>query len=92
MNERMQVIESRLRAAFEVHAIEVINDSHLHAGHAGAREGGGHFRVNVVSPAFAGKGTLARHRLIYEALGDAMRPDYIHALGIKALTPDEASG
>ena len=59
-------------------------------GHAGAAGGGGHFRLTLVSAAFAGKNTVARHRLVYDALGDMMRGP-IHALAINALTPDQDS-
>jgi BolA protein len=65
----------------------VKDQSHLHAGHAGAQDGRGHFDVTIVSDAFAGKRPLARHRLIYEALGTLMETD-IHALRINASTPD----
>lgn len=68
--------------------VEVIDDSHLHAGHAGAREGKGHFRVRVVSEAFAGLRPIQRHQLVYRALGDMMETD-IHALSIAAFTPAE---
>lgn len=68
--------------------LELIDDSHLHAGHAGARSGGGHYRLIIVSAAFSGKNTVTRHRLVYEALGDLMRND-IHALAIQARTPEE---
>jgi len=68
--------------------IAVIDESHLHAGHAGARSGGGHYRLSIVSAAFDGKNTVSRHRLIYDALGDMMRQD-IHALAIQARTPEE---
>ena len=68
--------------------IEFIDDSHLHAGHAGARSGGGHYQLDIVSAAFVGKNTVARHRLIYDALGDMMRQE-IHALAIQARTPEE---
>ncbi|MBT9495945.1 MULTISPECIES: BolA family protein [Zoogloea] len=68
--------------------IELIDDSHLHAGHAGARSGGGHYQLDIVSAAFVGKNTVARHRLIYDALGDMMRQE-IHALSIQARTPEE---
>ncbi|WP_079434947.1 BolA family transcriptional regulator [Zoogloea sp. LCSB751] len=70
-------------------AIELIDDSHLHAGHAGARSGGGHYRLTIVSMAFNGKNTVARHRLVYDTLGDLMRQE-IHALAIQARTPDES--
>jgi BolA protein len=69
--------------------LELIDDSALHAGHAGARSGGGHYRLLVVSAEFTGKTTLARHRLIYDALGELMRSK-IHALSIQSLTPEEA--
>lgn len=82
-------IRQRLQAAFTVHEIEIHDDSALHAGHAGARDGGGHYRLTIVSPAFAGLGTIARHRLIYQALGEMMKKE-IHALAIKALSADEA--
>lgn len=68
--------------------LEIIDDSHLHAGHEGARSGGGHYTLQIVSEAFAGKNTLARHRMIYSALGEMMKQD-IHALNIKACTPQE---
>lgn len=70
-------------------SLELIDDSHLHAGHAGARAGGGHYRLSIVSEAFSGKNTVARHRLVYDTLGDMMRRD-IHALAIQARTPDES--
>jgi BolA protein len=68
--------------------IELIDDSAQHAGHEGAKSGGGHYRLLVVSTAFAGKSTVIRHRLVYDALGELMRRQ-IHALSIKSLTPDE---
>lgn len=68
--------------------LEIIDDSHLHAGHEGARSGGGHYTLQIVSEAFAGKNTLTRHRMIYSALGEMMKQD-IHALNIKACTPQE---
>lgn len=66
---------------------EFFDDSHLHAGHAGAREGG-HYRIIVVSAAFSGKNTVARHRMIFGLLGN-LAQNRIHALGITALAPDE---
>lgn len=68
--------------------LELIDDSALHAGHEGAKSGGGHYRLLIVSTAFAGKSTVARHRLVYDALGELMRRQ-IHALSIKSLTPEE---
>ena len=69
--------------------IELIDDSAKHAGHAGAKSGGGHFQLLIVAECFRGKSTLARHRLVYDALGELMR-SRIHALSIRSLTPDEA--
>lgn len=75
-------------AALDPVAIEIIDDSAKHAGHAGARSGGGHFRLAIVSPRFAGRRTMERHRLVYDALGPLMKRE-IHALSISAKTPDE---
>ena len=87
--ERVERIRSLLVDSLAPDAIEVTDDSHKHAGHAGARGGQGHFSVEIVSAAFAGKLPLARHRLVYAALGEMMQTD-IHALAIEARTPDEA--
>jgi len=81
--ERMARMRAALQAAFSPTRLEVVDDSHRHAGHAGARDGRGHFNVVVVSPAFAGMSAIARHRAIYAALGDMMQTD-IHALSIDA--------
>jgi len=75
-------------AALDPVAIEIADDSAKHAGHAGARSGGGHFRLAIVSPRFAGCRTMERHRLVYDALGPLMKRE-IHALSIIAKTPDE---
>jgi len=80
-------IRSRL-AQLEPTRLDLIDDSALHAGHAGARSGGGHYRLSIVSAAFSGKNTVARHRLIYAALGEMMRRE-IHALAIQAQSPEE---
>lgn len=77
-------------AALQPVTLDVIDDSHKHAGHEGARDGRGHFTVRIVSPVFAGKAPLARHRAIYAALAEMMQTD-IHALAIEARTPDEAA-
>jgi BolA protein len=82
--EQMQV----LLAVLDPSHIEIIDESHLHAGHEGARSGGGHYTLDIVSNQFSGKATLARHRMIYSALGEMMKHD-IHALNIKAYTPQE---
>ena len=86
----MSVIDSMRAslAALDPVAIEIIDDSAKHAGHAGARDGGGHFRLAIVSPRFAGCRTIERHRLVYDALGPLMKRE-IHALSISAKTPDE---
>ena len=85
---RIERIRVALQHSLSPMRLEVTDDSHLHVGHAGARDGRGHFSVRVVSAAFAGMRPLARHRAIYAALGDMMDTD-IHALSIDASTPDE---
>ena len=82
-------IRARL-AALDPVRVELVDESALHAGHAGARGGGGHFRLTIVSPRFRNESTLARHRLVYAALGPLMRRE-IPALPIDALAPDEAA-
>lgn len=81
-------IEARLSAALNPTNIRVQDDSHLHAGHAGAREGG-HFTVHLTSARFTGLTRVARHRLVYDALGP-LAPQRIHALAIVARAPGEA--
>lgn len=87
--DRVERIRAALTAALAPQHLEIRDDSHRHAGHAGARDGRGHFHVGVVSDAFAGLGALARHRAVFAALGDMMQTD-IHALSISARTPGEA--
>ena len=90
MNEaRVAMIREKLTAALAPIHLEIQDDSAKHAGHVGARDGGGHFNVHIVSAAFAGKSPIERHRLVYGALGDAMQRE-IHALSIQAKSPDEA--
>jgi BolA protein len=86
---RMTAIRERL-ADLEPVELQLLDDSAAHAGHAGARGGGGHFRLRIVSAAFAGKHTVARHRMVYSALQNLMTGD-IHALTITALTPEESN-
>lgn len=86
---RVERIREALQAAFEPEHLLVTDDSHKHVGHAGARDGRGHFSVEIVSTVFAGKLPLARHRAVYAALGGMMETD-IHALSIQARTPGEA--
>ena len=88
--QRPAAIRAALEAALAPVALEVVDESHKHAGHAGARDGRGHFAVTVVSEAFAGLAPLARHRAIYAALGEMMQTD-IHALAIEAKAPGEAA-
>ena len=83
---RIAAIRARLEAAFAPAQIDIIDDSARHAGHAGARDGRGHFKVHIISAAFAGMPPLARHRAVYTALGELMQTD-IHALQIEALPP-----
>ncbi|MGB8435012.1 MAG: BolA family protein [Burkholderiales bacterium] len=81
-------IRERLRN-LDPERLELRDDSALHAGHEGARSGGGHFDLTIVSARFAGQSTVARHRLIYDALGPLMRRE-IHALSIRAYAPGES--
>jgi BolA protein len=85
---RVEWIEQTLRAAFAPCHFAIEDDSAKHAGHAGARGGGGHFKVVIVSDAFRGKTPVQRHQAVYAALGNAMQSE-IHALAIRALTPEE---
>ena len=79
MTARSDRIAERLRERLAAVHVEVVDESHLHAGHPGAASGGGHFRATIVSPRFAGLSRLAAQRLVYEALGDLMQHE-IHAL------------
>ncbi|MGW8247760.1 MAG: BolA family protein [Acidiferrobacterales bacterium] len=88
MDDRVQRIEERLNSVFRPDSLEVGDDSALHAGHEGAKSGGGHYTVNIVSPVFTGISTLERHRMIYDALADMMKGE-IHALSIHAHDPTE---
>lgn len=87
MNPTVDLIRERL-AQLAPDKLEIVDESHAHAGHAGARSGGGHFRLLVVSGRFSGMTALDRHRLIYQLLGDLMN-GRIHALSINALAPGE---
>jgi BolA protein len=81
--DRIAAIRSRLTADLDPQLLEITDESHLHAGHAGARDGRGHFHVRIASARFRGLGRLAQHRLVYDALGDLLTTD-IHALRISA--------
>jgi BolA family transcriptional regulator, general stress-responsive regulator len=86
--DRVEAIRAQLTAALAPAVLDIEDESHRHAGHVGARDGRGHFRVRIVSASFAGKSQLARHRAVYAALGELMQTD-IHALAIDARAPEE---
>ena len=86
--DRIAEIKKRLEEALSPSHIDIIDESHLHAGHAGAASGAGHFSVTIVSDKFAGKSAIQRHRMVYLAVDDLMRSE-IHALSIKAHTQEE---
>jgi BolA family transcriptional regulator, general stress-responsive regulator len=90
MSDRMDQIRNRLLATFTPLECQLEDESHLHAGHAGAASGAGHYTVRLISDRFDGLNRVARHRLVYDCLRDMMHRD-IHALNIIALTPSEAS-
>ena len=87
MNTRIAAMQARL-AVLEPLLLDITDESHKHAGHAGARDGGGHYVMHIVSAQFTGKNTVARHRMIYSALGDMMKRE-IHALTLQAQAPNE---
>lgn len=87
--QRVEAIRAAIEAALAPTQLRIEDESHKHIGHAGARDGRGHFRVDVVSTAFAGMTTIARHRAVHAALGELMTTD-IHALSIRTRTPKEA--
>ena len=87
-NETIDTFRHCLTTELKPTLLEIIDNSAAHAGHAGARKGGGHYNVTIVSAAFENKTLVQRHQLIYAALGDMMKEE-IHALGINALTPTE---
>ena len=88
MSDRIERIRAILTRDFAPVELAVEDQSHLHVGHAGARDGRGHFRVRIVSAAFGGKPLLARHRAVHAALAQLLQTD-IHALAIEARAPDE---
>lgn len=87
MIETIAEIKARLAALTPQH-VEIIDESAQHAGHAGAKSGGGHYQLTIISPAFSGLNIVARHRAIYQALGDLMSTR-VHALSINAYSPEE---
>lgn len=88
--ERIAVFDADLRAIFQIILLDIEDESHLHAGHVGAASGGGHFKLTIVSPEFAGLSKVARHRAVYAALGKHF-PAEIHALTILAYAPGESA-
>ena len=82
---RIEMIREKLNTALSPESLEIVDRSHEHAGHEGAKGGGGHFDVIIVAEAFK---NILRHRAVYDALGDVMRTE-IHALSIRAYTPEE---
>lgn len=87
-SDRVASIESALKARLNPTGLLVKDQSHLHAGHAGAQDGRGHFEVIIISDRFAGKSRIQRHRMVFGAVGQLMETD-IHALSIHAFAPDE---
>ena len=85
-----ETMRRKLTETFQPTRLEIVDDSHKHAGHAGSRPGGeSHFSVEIVSPAFAGKSRVERQRLVYSVLADELR-DRVHALALRTKAPDEA--
>ena len=85
---RVEAIRERLSSQLQPAQLDIIDESHLHAGHAGAASGAGHFAVTIRSDTFNGKSLIERHRMIYLAVDDLMKSE-IHALSIKAIATDE---
>ncbi len=83
-----ETIKQLLTESLKPALLEIIDNSAAHAGHSGAKSGGGHYHVTIIAEAFEGKTLVQRHQLIYKALGDMMKQQ-IHALGINALSPSE---
>ena len=87
---RISQFEEALKKALPIDQLKIEDESHLHAGHAGAESGGGHFKLTIVAPEFKGLSLIARHRAVYAALNRHI-PKEIHALTIHALAPEELS-
>jgi BolA protein len=90
MSDRLDRIRERLTATFSPLDCQLHDESALHAGHAGAASGGGHYRLRLVSAQFEGQSRIVRHRLVYDCLHDMMHAE-IHALAVIALAPSEVS-
>jgi BolA family transcriptional regulator, general stress-responsive regulator len=89
ISPRIERMRLQLNTDLQPQALEIVDESHLHAGHAGARDGKGHYSVRIVASCFSGLRPMSRHQLVYRAVADMMLTD-IHALSIVALAPDEA--
>jgi len=87
--KRIELFKLDLNLAFKPTHLNIEDESHLHAGHAGAASGGGHFKIYITAPEFSGLNSLARHRAVYAALSQRM-PGDIHALTIVAKAPEDA--
>ncbi len=85
---RVEAIRERLSNQLQPTQLDIVDESHLHAGHAGAASGAGHFAVTITSDVFNGKSLIEQHRLVYLAVNDLMKSE-IHALSIKAIAADE---
>lgn len=88
MSGRMDQIRDKLTSVLQPESLELIDESHKHVGHVGAKSGGGHFNVTIVSAAFEGLNAVKRHQLVYQTLGELMQTE-IHALSISAFSLDE---
>ena len=86
--DRIAEIKSRLERELSPTHIDIVDESHMHAGHVGAASGAGHFSVTIVSDKFVGKSAIQRHRMVYLAVDDLMRSE-IHALSINTQVPDD---
>lgn len=89
--DRTQRLRERLQAELQPSLLEITDDSHLHAGHAGAASGGSHYSVKIVSDQFEGRTLVMRHRLVYDAVHEMINKAEIHALAITAVAPSERS-
>ncbi len=90
MSDRLTLIRNALVTSLSPSTLEIIDDSHHHIGHVGSQDGAGHYTVTLVSTLFCGLSTLTRHRLVYQAV-ETLMPHHIHALSIKAFSPEEYS-
>jgi len=88
-NDRTERLRALLQTELAPASLEIIDDSHLHAGHAGAASGGSHYTVKIVSSRFEGLKLVMRHRLVYDAVHDMINKSEVHALAINAVAPSE---